>query len=248
MCSFLRNRMIFNERRLILPQKLILLILFFVMAPSKGYTAAATREEILKDFFSEGITVDLRDPEYSDGVLTTESGGVISGQDLRIQAKKIRYHRQMVDGKPVFTIEAEGQLMMEFGCYVFVGERLEYDFQTQQGVIYNGRSAIEPWYFGGDEIDLLSDGSVSIHHGYITTSNHIDPDWEISTDYAHVTEDHLLDAFNVKFRFFKLPLFWIPRFKANLDWLLDTPIRYRVRWGGEQGLRVGLIYEVFSMA
>lgn len=224
---------------------LLVLAFIFCLGINDAYTVEG-REDILKDFFSEGITVDLRDPVYSDGVLTTENGGVISGPNLRIQAKKIKYARKMVDGKPVFTIEAEDQLMLEYGCYIFIGDRLEYDFQAKEGVIYNSRSAIEPWYFGGEKIDLLPDNSVAVHNGYITTSDHLNPDWEITTNYAHLSEDHLVDATNVKFRFLKLPLFWIPRFKANLDWILDSPIRYRIRWGGVQGLRVGMIYEILS--
>src|SRR5438105_3748933 len=88
----------------------------------------------MEEFFAKGITVDLREPEYCDGVLKTEKGGVVQGPDMRLQARKIVYTRKIVDGKPLLTVEAEEDLMVEFGKYLFVGSRLEYDFQNHQGI------------------------------------------------------------------------------------------------------------------
>ena len=91
-------------------------------------------EEKKDDFFAKGITVDLREPEYSEGILKTDEGGIITGPDMRIQARHIIYTRKIIDGKPVFTIEASGDLFIEFGEYAFVGARLEYDFQEKRGL------------------------------------------------------------------------------------------------------------------
>ena len=34
------------------------------------------------------VTLDLRNPKYRDGVLMTEEGGVVSGSNVRIQARQ----------------------------------------------------------------------------------------------------------------------------------------------------------------
>lgn len=205
-----------------------------------------SEEKLFDDVFAQGISVDLHSPTYSDGILSTEEGGVIKGKDIRIQARKILYTRKKVDGQPVCTLSAEDSVMLEFGPYVFVGERLEYDFQTNSGFIYDARTALEPWYFGGKKIELCPDGSYRILNGFVTTSENYFPEWKVTSDEASLEEGHYIRAKNVYFTFVKLPLFWLPSFCIDLDTILDNPIRYNVRWGGRQGPRIGLTYEVFS--
>jgi hypothetical protein len=207
-------------------------------------TALFSEEQTHSALFSSesGINVDLVHPVYSDGVITTEHGGVIAGPSFRIQAM----HIVLTRCQNTYTLVAEGQLQLEFGDYVFVGERLEYDFATHTGVIFNGRTMVEPWFFGGERIQLCADGSYLIHEGYVTTSTSIHPEWEIYAETASVNPEHTLCANNVQFRILKLPLFWIPKFTADLDLIFDSPIKYNVKWGSRQGHRFGLVYEIFS--
>jgi hypothetical protein len=218
-------------------------IFFFVLSFSLCYSSFPLYPE---DGFSEGISINLREPEYSDGILTTEKGGVVTGPNVRIQAQNIIYTRKLIDGAPLYRIEASDNVMLEFGEYIFVGERLEYDFQSKTGTIYNGRSGLPPWYFGGETITLNADGTYTIHEGFVTTSENYKADWQISSEEATLSNDRYLSAHNVKFSFIKLPLFWLPSFHANLDSIFDSPIRYSFRWGGKQGPRLGAVYELYS--
>lgn len=219
-------------------------ILFIFLGSLASLQAALSPD--LECSFAQGITVDLREPEFSEGVLTTEKGGVITGPDMRIQASKITYTRKAIEGTPVFTIEAEGEMLLEFGPYIFAGDRLVYDFQTRTGTIYKGRTAIEPWFFGGSTIQLCADGTTVIEEGFVTTSENVNNDWEISVAKAILTEDRLVRARDVRFYLGTVPVLWLPAFKANLDSIFDSPIRYYARWGGKQGHRFGLTYEIFS--
>ncbi|MBA3723249.1 MAG: hypothetical protein H0W88_12725 [Parachlamydiaceae bacterium] len=202
--------------------------------------------KLIQQGFSEGITVDLRDPLFSDGVLTTEAGGVITGPNLRIQAQNIRYTKKMVEGQPILTIEAEDELILEFGEYIFVGQKLFYDFQKKEGILYKGRTNTGPWFFGGETIELRPDYSYVIYDGYVTTSENIDPEWAIYSNQVQIFENRDLDAKRVQLRFLRYTILWIPSLKLNLDSIFDSPIRYRFRWGGSQGPRFGLTYEIFS--
>ncbi|WP_068468397.1 LPS-assembly protein LptD [Candidatus Protochlamydia phocaeensis] len=202
--------------------------------------------KLMEEGFAEGITVDLREPLYSDGVLTTEKGGVITAPHLRIQALNLRYTRKVVDNQPVLTIEAEDQLILEFGDYVFVGKKLFYDFQKKEGVIFEGRTAAEPWFFGGEKIELHPDGSYLIYEGYVTTSEKDIPEWGIYSHRVLVEKEKYLKANQVQIRLHRYPILWIPSLTANLDSIFDSPIKYRFRWGGRQGPRFGLTYEIFS--
>lgn len=201
--------------------------------------------EEVEALFAKGVTADLRNPELCDGVLTTEEGGVVTATDMRLQAKRVKYTRRVVEGQPVMSIEAEGDLLLEFGSYVFLGERLEFDFQTHTGVLYNGRTAIEPWFFGGRIVHLLKDGNYWIEGAYLTTSENQNPEWQVRAESALLTDKQYLEAKRVKFQIQRVPILWLPSFKVNLDYIFDSPIRYTARWGGRR-TRIGLEYELFS--
>jgi hypothetical protein len=197
-----------------------------------------------------GMTIDLREPSFKEGVLATEKGGVVTGANFRIQARSISYTKKFEDGQEVSAIVAEGNLLIEFGNYVFVGDRLEFDLLTSTGIIFNGRTMVEPWFFGGETIYLMSDGTYYFDQAFVTTSENVNSNWEILADSATLLpeddNERLLIAKNVTFNIYGLPVFWLPTFKANLNTIFDGPIRYSVKWGGAQGHRFGLAYEVFS--
>jgi hypothetical protein len=189
-----------------------------------------------------GFTVDLREPVYEEGKLKTELGGVITGPNLRIQAKHILYTKK----ENIEFIEAEEDVMVEFSGYVFVGKRIEYDLINKSGILFDGRTGVEPWFFGGAEIHLLSDGSYKIIQGFATTSENYFTEWELSSDEALLQNQRLLSAKNVYFKFIQLPVFWLPTLRLNLDSIFDSPIKYTVNFGGPQGPMIGFAYELFS--
>lgn len=200
---------------------------------------------------SSGVTVDLREPSYCDGVLSTEKGGVVTAPNIRIQAKHLRYTRKLCGSKVdteqcVWNLEGEGDLIVEFGEYVFIGEKLIYDFSTKEGTLYYGRTAVEPWFFGGEKFELKANGSYLIYNGYVTTSERDIPDWAIYSKLIQVDEEYYLRAKNVHFKVLNTTVFWIPSLKTNLSSIFDNPIRYRFRFGGHQGPRFGLTYELFN--
>jgi hypothetical protein len=191
---------------------------------------------------SDNLIIDLKEPELSQGVLTTEKGGTIRAEGLFIQAECLSLTRKGSESR----IIAEGNLILQFGEYYFVGERLEYDFILQEGVLYGGRTAVEPWFFGGEAIYLHSDGSFTLVNGFITTSENRDMDWALWTEEAHLREKIFLTATNLKLKIWNVPIFWFPKARANLQAISDAPIRYDARWGGRQGARISMSYQIFA--
>ncbi|GAB4237729.1 MAG: hypothetical protein Tsb0021_17500 [Chlamydiales bacterium] len=219
---------------------LYLYVLFPICLP-------AEESNYLKELLSKGITIDLQDPEYSEGTLKTEEGGIIVGPDICIQAKKILYMRtENAEGETCDVIIAEGDLRIEYRCLVLVGQRITYNFTTREGTIENGRSGKDLWYFGGEIIRLRPDRNIEINNGYLTTSENVQQSWQIKMAQIHLDDNDYITARNIQFRFFETPLFWIPVLRTHLDWIRDNPIRLRIRWGGKQGLRFGMVYEVIN--
>ncbi|GEM_PF-286200 len=192
------------------------------------------------------LTIDLKNPVFSHGKITTDEGGVISGQGIRIQAQNIEYTNKIENGVRIQKIIAEGDLMMDYSNRAFVGSRLEYDFVTQTGILTNGKTFVDIWFLGGDKIELREDGSYFISNAFITTCESQENTWEINAQTVKITEEKLLSAKNIRFRFFKVPLFWLPSFKSNLKAFSDPPIRYKVIWDKGLGPRFTMRYRVYS--
>lgn len=192
------------------------------------------------------FVINLTDPVFSQGVIMTDQGGVITAENLRIQARHIEYADRVENGVPVKRIVAEGDLMMEYGGQAFVGRRLEFNFLTKSGTLWDGKTYVDYWFLGGERIELREDESYYIYNAYITTCDSQENAWEISTKSAQITKDRLLSARNVRFNFFRVPVFWIPTFKFNLKWLRDPPIRYKLKWDTKLGPRLSMRYKVYS--
>lgn len=192
------------------------------------------------------LVVDLKNPEFSKGVITTVDGGVITGQGIRIQAQKIEYTNKIENGLRVQKIVAEGDLMMEYANRAFVGRKLDYDFVKKTGTLLDGKTFVDIWFLGGDRIDLKEDGSFYISNAFITTCEDQENTWEINAKSVKITQEKLLAAKNIRLRFFKVPLLWLPAFKSNLKAFSDPPIRYKIIWDKGLGPRATMRYRIFS--
>lgn len=206
-------------------------------------SAERDKSEIVKGADVNGLVVDLKNPTLVDGVLSTECGGVIQGLDVRIQAQKLIYTKK---DELTSHVYAEGNLILEFGGYYFVGQALEYDFVTREGVMYQARTGLAPWFFGGEEVKLHPDGSFTLYNGFATTSESQDVDWAIAAGCARLVDQKFLFAKDVNLNIRSVTVLWVPSFKANLDAIFDSPIRYNFRWGSRQGARASMVYEIFS--
>lgn len=195
---------------------------------------------------NQDFIIHLKDPEFSGGTIKTEKGGVIEAPNLRIQAQKISYTNTIIDHCPVQKIFAEGDLMLEYQGRVFVGNRVEFDLLTKTGTLWDGKTSIDIWYIGGERIQLCEDGSFTIHDGFVTTCEDQDNIWEVRTNHAEVSKERILTARDIRFQVAKIPIFWWPNYKSNLNRFGDSPIRYRLLWDKGLGPRISIRYRLYS--
>ena len=194
----------------------------------------------------DNVIVDLVDPIYSEGTLSTEAGGVLSTAGLRIQAQKISYTRNLTGEVPVFTVNCEGNLLVDYNERILVGDRLYYDFISHTGFLINGRTASPPWYIGGREMLLMENGSVVVLDGFITTSEGEVEDVALLSPYICLTPDRVLVAKDINFRVNFVPIFWLPQVKLDLKNIERTPFAVKYGWRGFTGSYVSLLYRFLS--
>ena len=198
------------------------------------------------DISAEDLEINLKEPIFSQGVITTDKGGIITAEGIRIQAQKIEYTNKIENGIRLLKVVAEGDLMMEFGGRYFVGDKLEFDFNTKTGTLWHGRTDVDIWFLGGDKIELQQDGSFYIYNAFITTCESQDNLWEINSESVRITKEHVLSANNIQFKFFKVPVFWLPAFRSNLKLFSDSPIKYKLVWDKGLGPRATMRYRILS--
>ncbi len=192
------------------------------------------------------LQIHLKEPVFSQGIVKTTQGGVITAEGIRIQAQNIEYTNKIENGHRIVRIVAEDDLLIEFGDRAFVGKRLDYDFVTKTGTLLEGKTFVDIWFLGGDKIELREDGSYVLYNAFITTCESQENTWELKSENVSITKEHLLAAKNIKLNFFKIPVFWLPSFKSNLKLFSDPPIRYKIVWDKGLGPRATMRYRVFS--
>jgi hypothetical protein len=192
------------------------------------------------------LVIDLRNPKFKNGILYTDDGGIVQNEDIRIQAKSIQYTKRVEDGKTISRIEAEGELCLQFKGKAYVGNELAFDFETKTGVLYGGKTYSAPFYIGGEKLLLKNDGTYSVEGASLTTCENADCSWDIHAAEVAIKKEEMLNAKNVRFRFFHFPV-WLPSFKLNLKKTLTQPLlRYKVSWDKSSGPKVSVRYQVYS--
>ncbi len=195
---------------------------------------------------TEDLTINLKEPIFSQGVISTDQGGVIEAPGIRIQARKISYTSKVENGIPQQKVVAEGDLLLEYLGQYFIGEKLEYDFVTHTGSVLNGKTYTSIWFLGGDKFELRQDGSFVIYNAYLTTSESQNKTFNVDASKIKISKEKMLTADNISFKFFKVPFFWVPKFKSNLKFFSSPPIRYKVVWDKSLGPRPSARFRVFS--
>jgi hypothetical protein len=192
--------------------------------------------------FGDGLDIQLQEAAYGDGTIKTEKGGIVKGKDFFLQAKIIEYTRTGEDKDFVHKLTAQGDLFLTYKGRPYKGDRAELDLTTGNLTVWKGITQSGIYYVGGKHIVVTGDGQKVLSDAYITTSENERNDWAITAKTATITKTSELQVQDATFYFVKMPLFWAPYFSTDLLHFEGDPFRYRVRWGGSEGLRFGISY------
>ena len=213
--------------------------------PQEKEEKEPAREDAHKKAPKQNLDIQLNEPSFRNGVLSTTKGGTIKGDDLFLQAKNINYIRRSENETSIHKIEAEGDLLFVFKDKTYTGKRIELDVDTRRSRIFEGCSSVEPWFVGGNMIELESDGSGMIHNGFMTTSENERSEWSVESSEVQLSKGSKVKAKNVSFLFIKLPIFWLPNFSVDLKQQQRIPFKYRFRWD-RLGPRLGISYDIMK--
>lgn len=185
-----------------------------------------------ESFLHKKLTINLKNPSYSDGELSTKEGGVVEGENFRVQGKIINYIQKEKDKVLTHTISCENNLLLQWHNHVFTGEKFYYNFVTKTGVITQGKTVTSFCYISGEKIFLNSDGSYLIKNASLTTSENKNTPYALHLKEIKISKDAVLNSSFIK---------------INLNKFRDTPVlKPYVAWDKSAGPKVGIRYQLFS--
>lgn len=188
------------------------------------------------------LEVSLNDATYCDGILSTKTGGIITADQLHIQAKHIQYTQQ--NGKK--EIDAWGDILVTFIDKVFVGDRVFYDFISKKGVIYRGKISIGIWHISGSQIELYPDDTYRIFDAVITTSEKQNPLFAMGGERVDI-EKNVLIAKSLQLQCAGRSYLILPKYSTNLQRLWEKPLlQYKLSWDKGLGPAGMIRYRIYN--
>ncbi len=188
---------------------------------------------LFSQLIAEKIHVNVIDPIYKDGVLFSEKGGVIESDKMRVQASNLEL--KDVDGEKILS--AKDNLFLIYGKKFFVGESFNYNFSTKKGVLKKGVCNTEGLFTLGETIVFNGDGSLTMEHAGLTTSENKITPFAIGATKVSMNEEYTVKAKGITLSAYDKPLLYIPSYTRNVNKKFQTEptVSYSARWERKQG-------------
>lgn len=195
----------------------VLLVLFVLTLPCfmPVVSAQDTGSRGLLDKLNElksAVRIEAKEIERRERDKLTIARG-----DVRIQMENRILNADEVELDQVQeVIRARGRVQLIDGASRLDGDRLEYHYRTNTGVMYQAKGAIPPaTTFQGIEIHKEGDRRYRLVDGSFTTCRICQPesggvDWEIRAKEAVLEQDEYLEAKSASFWIRGLPSLYIP--------------------------------------
>jgi len=192
--------------------------------PSLQLLPAARPEPVPKTGLP--VRLEAKEQTHAGDVTTLTGEAVFYYKNYVIHADKVVYHQS------TSTVEAEGHLQLEGGPNdaIFTASHGEmhledhtarfFDVTGTLGVRHMGKTQIfttpDPFIFTGRVLLQTAEGSYRILDGSMTSCRLPKPDWALVSRSIQV-DDGKASTHNSFFKFWQVPLFYLPFVARNLD-------------------------------
>lgn len=127
-----------------------------------------------------------------------------------IKADIIRYR---VDDKVVW---AEGRAILTDPQQSLIGNRMSYDLNSKQGLVYGGSSQAAVGYYTGDKVKWVSDKTLFAQNGTFTTCDKEEPDYNFWSPRLKVSIDEQVVAQPAVLHLSRVPVMALPFYYMSL--------------------------------
>ena len=160
----------------------------------------------LSDGGNRILLLDNARLEYLDMTLTADYV-LINQRDKTLFAKGLpdsvdKQGQPVVRGTPVFTQKGQEPLY---------GDSLVYNFETQRGRVFMGKTKMEPGFYRGTKINRIADSTLLIKDGIFTSCEYIDhPHYYFQSKRIRMKMNDKVIAKPIVFYIADVPLMWLP--------------------------------------
>ncbi len=167
------------------------------------------------------------DPEN----MTPEAGDLLAkGDDLSFHKNLIQIHGNglikydevILYADHIWADFDENVMRAAGNVHLFVGKEetfaneLVYNLETKKGIVREGFTFSDPWYYRGTEIFKIEDDESYIRGGALTTCSLKHPHYYFSASQIIVKVNRELIAKNIVLRVGGIPLFYFPAYRRDL--------------------------------
>lgn len=146
---------------------------------------------VLLPIFSIKIQIDK--PIYKTNTISTCHGGVITDENLRIQAKNIRY--TFIENIKSF-VSASDDLILQIDDEIYIANKIEYDFINQEGKIYNLKTQKGELYHGA-QLTKIKNKKIQFENAYAYNGEDKKTAAQLKAKEGTIVKDNTLEAKDV---------------------------------------------------
>lgn len=167
--------------------------------------------------------------EYAEGSSTVILRGhvvIIQGED-KMEADYVSYNRETEDAY------ASGNVKMLYGGRIWEGDELKYNFATKAIDTGEFQAQLDALHVRAEDARSVGENRYELKNIQLSTCDGENPDFFIRSSSASLEGERVVRAKNARFYLWRIPFFWMPYFKYDMDrhsnW--DIVPGYSSRWG-----------------
>ena len=198
----------------------ILLALLVGLSSAIACEAAAdlTRDLQQLDRLREAVDIDADRIEYDEA----QRKVVASGNVRIVMGPRFLFADEVSADLDDQILVATGHVILMEGFNRLEGDRIEYNYRTNLGVVSNGRGTVEPGItFSGVEIRREGERQYSLKDGRFTACTACQPesatpDWEFRASEATIYQDELITSRDTSFWLKGIPAMYSPALALSI--------------------------------
>jgi len=202
-------------------------ILVLVLACAAGWTTVHGQTPVRQANVPVEITSDGSN-RYEAGIAYAEGNVVVKYGADTIYADQVTFDRDRRE------VTAQGNVRIYAEGWIYRGEFLTYQLDTQKVKSEDFRTAMERVYAYAEEVETPSEGHYVMSNAGLTTENREDPSYTMKASTMEIYLDDRVIMKNVGIYVGKVPIFWLPYVAVPLDGetdAFDFTLGSYNRWG-----------------
>jgi hypothetical protein len=188
------------------------------------------------------MRIYLKDLKVEHDQFSTENGGLFFFDEIQLQAKNIHYNRANE------TLEADTDLIFLLSNQLFAAKSLYIDLRTKTGWFEDLFTKVKILYIKSKKVNLTNTSSLDFDALEMTPFDQ--PPYPFSFQVLHgsIDSDRNLEARSISAQLFSAPVFYLSRFRWNLDEVPSHAVRYRFQFNTRQNPVVSFRYPIIADA